>query len=93
MKQVFTAWDARNERIASEYRAPSAAERRADLDRANRAIAAQYPQIGELIRNGRPVFYISNPYREARDPRILIPESHPDDAPGFVEFPAGEFPQ
>ena len=45
------------------------------LDDERRAFAMQHPQIGELCRAGRPVFYVApigGAYRESVDPRDLI---------------------
>lgn len=67
--KVRTLWDARNERLAAEFNPSREAQLRnaAELN----AYVIAHPEIGILTRNGQLVYYVNNPYREARDPRQL----------------------
>ena len=72
MTTIRTAHDARTARMAGKYNSPSKSEIAAGQDAILRGYATDHPQIGELIRKGRPVFYITAPdYRESADPRDL----------------------
>jgi hypothetical protein len=82
LRKIYTLNDARNDRAISEARAatPGTKENRqmradvaAMLADADARVLAANPQIGKLMRNGKPVYYVTAPeYREAARPFELV---------------------
>jgi hypothetical protein len=75
-KKIVTLHDARREKWAMDAK-QAAKYAKADALLAQRAadaaFAQAHPQIGQLIRNGAPLYYVNAPaYRESRNPRALV---------------------
>lgn len=72
MTTMYRAMRAKNDRdpVAASIAKAEAKSLQHDLDL---AFVAANPQIGMLMRRGKPVYYVGLPvYRESRNPRDLV---------------------
>lgn len=69
-KQIYTAWQARCEKRDSELKSIAESDARVAAAKEIEAVLAANPQIGVLIRKGKPVYYAGD--REASHPAALV---------------------
>jgi len=74
--KIVTLRDIENARKAADYSVREIREverlrAEAERKRVFAEILSMDRRIGMLIREGKQVYYLNNPYREARDPREL----------------------
>lgn len=74
--KIVTLRDMENARKNADYsvrelRELAAAKEAAERKRVFDEVLKMDRRIGELMREGKVVYYLNNPYREARDPREL----------------------
>lgn len=68
MNKIKTVGDVRDEKRRNDY---SDAELK---DRETKAILADYPLIGTLIRNGKPVYYLNGRHFESGNIHAVVRE-------------------
>lgn len=73
MKKIITVYQARAAKQLAFAKYEAAAETKAALQQEISTILAANPQVGVLIRKGKPVYYVNSPaYAEANSPAALI---------------------